>query len=179
MYAVRQIFHLQNPHRERYARKHFSNFSSTTYKLEAPPRLSREVALSEKACCCGTSGTSTRRPSRPHRAAERMRRPWLWPPSALPFLLLLLLPARTCAQSASAVPCACAAADSCSLPDGEHAGRMPSVTELQTAAHMQCSAIPPPSHHPHPHEAILAPAVVVGVGALFRHLLLQSGLPIP
>ena len=148
------------------------------YKLLNTATLKRGRPL-RKACCCGTSGTSTRRPSRSHRAAERMRRPWLWPPSALPFLLLLLLPARTCAQSASAVPCACAAADSCRLPDGEHAGRMPSVTELQTAAHMQCSAIPPPSHHPHPHEAILAPAVVVGVGALFRHLLLQSGLPIP
>ena len=35
LYAVRQIFHLQNPHRERYARKHFSNFSSTTVQTRS------------------------------------------------------------------------------------------------------------------------------------------------
>ena len=53
------------------------------------------------------------------------------------------------------------------------------VHDLFADSSLDDASSPAPSHHPHPHEAILAPAVVIGVGALFRHLLLQTGLPIP
>lgn len=78
----------------------------------------------------------------------------------------------------SPVPCRCVAEfANCSVPPS---GQTDSYGMLM-AVHAACPDLALSHHelHPHVHEALLAPAVVIGLGAFVRHFLLATGLPLP
>ena len=93
-------------------------------------------------------------------------------------IVLVAVLATAAARTASPVPCKCSQPLNCTIPPS--GGLLDSQALLQRV-HEQCPELPftHAQLHPHVHEAIIGPAVVVGIGALVRHTLLHTGLPLP
>lgn len=94
--------------------------------------------------------------------------------AAVALLLAALAPRAQAQVTRSQVPCLCQTSN-CTVPPVFSLD----LEALHFAAYAACPHTIVEPEHWHAHEAVLAPAVVLGVGVLLRHVLLQTGLPIP
>ena len=79
-----------------------------------------------------------------------------------------------CQRVDARVPCVCAA-DNCTFSSP---GTQRSISYARAQAHAVCGS-DIEDVQSHPHESVLAPIVILGVGALTRHVLQLTGLRIP